>query len=100
VSEGLAMPVEAGERLERSLDPALAERLAQLVAEVRAPVPPTRSPPRISDHKATILTRLRAMQAEGLSLQKMADRFNTEGTPTLSGRGAWKKGTISNLLRE
>jgi hypothetical protein len=33
-----------------------------------------------------------------LSLQKIADRFNHEGVPTLSGRGTWQKGTIGNLL--
>jgi hypothetical protein len=39
------------------------------------------------------------MQAEGLSLQAMADRFNLKGVPTLSGRGQWQKGTIGNLLK-
>jgi hypothetical protein len=38
------------------------------------------------------------MQGEGLSLQKIADRFNHEGVPTLSGKGKWQKGTIGNLL--
>jgi hypothetical protein len=40
------------------------------------------------------------MQAEGLSLQKMANRFNAEGIPTLSGKGQWRKGTIGNLLAQ
>jgi Recombinase len=50
--------------------------------------------------KGAVLQRLRALQAEGLSLQKIADRFNTEGVPTLSGKGVWEKGTISDLLKE
>jgi hypothetical protein len=50
--------------------------------------------------KATVVKRLRAMQAEGLSLQAMANRFNTEGVPTLSGKGRWQKGTIGNLLAQ
>jgi len=40
------------------------------------------------------------MQAEGLSLQKIADRLNADGVPTLSGKGRWQKGTIGNLLAE
>jgi hypothetical protein len=48
--------------------------------------------------KAAILHKLRTLQAEGFSHQAMADRFNTEGVPTLSGRGRWQKGTIGKLL--
>jgi hypothetical protein len=40
------------------------------------------------------------MQAEGLSLQAIADQLNSEGVPTLSHRGTWKKGTVYNLLKE
>jgi hypothetical protein len=47
-----------------------------------------------------VLQRLQALQAEGLSLQKIADRFNHEGVPTLSGKGRWQKGTIGNLLAQ
>jgi hypothetical protein len=52
------------------------------------------------DQKAAVLTRLRAMQAEGLSLQAIANRLNNEGVPTLSGKGRWQKGTIGNLLAQ
>jgi Recombinase len=62
---------------------------------------PTRRPaPAIRDHKATLLQRLRAMQAEGLSLQAIANQLNAEGVPTLSGKGRWQKGTIANLLAQ
>jgi Recombinase len=57
-------------------------------------------PPDGSGHKTAVLTRLQAMQAEGLSLQKIADRLNHEGVPTLSGTGKWQKGTIGNLLAQ
>jgi hypothetical protein len=40
------------------------------------------------------------MQAEGLSLQAMANPLNAEGVPTLSGKGRWQKGTIGNLLAQ
>jgi excisionase family DNA binding protein len=54
----------------------------------------------ITDHKAAVLTRLPVMQAEGLSLQAIANRLNNEGIPTLSGNGRWQKGTIGNLLAQ
>jgi recombinase/helix-turn-helix protein len=77
------------ERLERS------ERSRRSERPERSTVAPA-----ISDHKAAVLQRLRAMQAEGLTLQAIADRLNTEGVPTLSGKGRWQKGTVSNLLKE
>jgi hypothetical protein len=59
-----------------------------------------RSTPAIASPKAAVLQRLRTMRAEGLSLQAMADPFNHEGVPTLSGNGRWQKGTIGNLLAQ
>jgi hypothetical protein len=59
-----------------------------------------RSIPAIAVPKAAVLKRLRAMQAEGLSLQAMANQLNAEGVPTLSGKGQWQKGTIGNLLAQ
>jgi Recombinase len=59
-----------------------------------------RSRPSIAAPKDAVLKRLRDMQAEGLSLQKIADRLNADGVPTLSGKGRWQKGTIGNLLAE
>jgi hypothetical protein len=38
--------------------------------------------------------------AERLSLQAIANQLNTEGVPTLSRKGCWQKGTISNLLAQ
>jgi hypothetical protein len=59
-----------------------------------------RSMPVIAAPKAAVLNRLRVMQAEGLSLQKIADRLNNEGVPTPSGKGLWQKGTIGNMLAQ
>ena len=82
------------ERLERAERPERAER--------SAPTPPLSPspPPALPEPKANVLRRLRVMQAEGLSLQAIANRLNTEGVPTFSGKGRWQKGTISNLLAE
>jgi Recombinase len=54
----------------------------------------------ISGDKRSIVQRLRDLQAQGLSLQKIADRLNSDGVPTLSGKGRWQKGTIGNLLAQ
>jgi hypothetical protein len=50
--------------------------------------------------KAAILARLRAMKAEGLTLQAMTNQLNAEGIPTLTGKGRWQKGTIGNMLAQ
>jgi hypothetical protein len=47
-----------------------------------------------------LLQRLQALQAEGLSLQTIANRLNNEGVPTLSGKGHWQKGTIGKLIAQ
>ena len=59
-----------------------------------------RNVPASTDPKTAVLQRLRALKAEGLSLQAMANRLNAEGVPTLSGKGRWQKGTIANLLAQ
>jgi hypothetical protein len=106
IREGLAIPLEAGERLERlSSSTGIAEmmaRLDQMFAGMERLERLERSTaaPALSSSKAMVLHRLRAMQAEGLSLQAIANRLNNEGVPTLSGKGQWKKGTVSNLLKE
>jgi hypothetical protein len=123
VSEGLAMPVAAGERLERLPPTAMMERLERLdemfagmqrlehlMEQVLERLERSTAAPALSstvddkkprgEQRAAVLQRLRAMQAEGLSLQAIADRLNTEGVPTLSGKGRWQKGTVSNLLAQ
>jgi hypothetical protein len=82
------------ERLEHLMEQILAH-LRQSGLTARAPAGAT-----FPTTKAALLDRLRAMQAEGLTLQKMADRLNHEGVPTLSGKGRWQKGTIGNLLAQ
>lgn len=103
------------ERLERSIAQAIEEAVKHVVERLderlalRRTAHPERSwerstLPRVigaspRTPKAEILQRLQQLQAEGLSLQAIANRINEEGVPTLSRKGAWKKGTISNLLK-
>jgi len=65
-----------------------------------APAPLAVVPPLSYDQrKVALIARLRAMQAQGLTLQAMANQLNDEGVPTLSSKGRWQKGTIGNLLQ-
>jgi excisionase family DNA binding protein len=63
---------------------------------------PSSLPPSVSSdlRKPALVQRIRAMKAQGLSLQKIANQLNAEGELTLSHRGTWKKGTVGNLLAE
>ena len=40
----------------------------------------------------------RQLKAQGMSYGEIADKFNAEGMPTLSGRGKWDKRTIQRKL--
>jgi Recombinase len=96
-SEGLRVP-DAVEIIERSGRLERAERSER--SRPVASLPPSSPPLVMSEPKAVLLSRLRTMQAEGLSLQKIADRLNHEGVPSLSSKGRWQKGTIGNLLAQ
>ena len=48
--------------------------------------------------KAQLIQRIEGLVDEGFSLREVADRLNAEGVPTLSGKGRWQRGTLSNLL--
>jgi excisionase family DNA binding protein len=94
------------ERAEHSIERAL-ERVIERLLERRAreavpaiPVRPWAKVPTEPSIKAAVLSRLRTMQAAGLSLQKIADQLNAAGVPTLSGKGRWQKGTIGHLLAQ
>ena len=94
------------ERVVEQMVERLTERFERAERDERAErsIPAHRAPPSLqtvmSEPKAAVLQRLQALQAEGLSLQKIADCLNNEGVPTLSGKGQWRKGTIGNLLAQ
>ena len=39
-------------------------------------------------------------EVEGRTLEDIADYLNKEGEATLSGRGRWHSGTVSDLIRK
>ena len=119
LSEGLAMPVKTGERLERLPGPELAalmqwmehmasaihrieatlERLERSQAHAIRPASPATDhagPPR--DRAGLMAHIRRAKGVEGQSYQQIADALNAAGVPTFSGRGKWQKGTVGKLI--
>ena len=54
----------------------------------------------VSADEEEIKKSILAWKEEGVTYQGIADRFTEQGTPTLSGRGGWNKGSVSNLLKK
>jgi hypothetical protein len=50
------------------------------------------------ERKAAVLPRLRAMHAQGLTLQEMVDQLYAEGVRTPTGKARFQKGTLGNWL--
>jgi hypothetical protein len=52
------------------------------------------------ERKAAVLPRLRAMQAQGLTLQEMVNQLYAEGVRTPTGKDRFSKGTLGNWLAQ
>jgi hypothetical protein len=96
VERAVARAMERHVRTERPVHSERSDRSIRAEERAQRSIPrPTPSSPT----KADLLTRIRAMRYDhGLSFRAIADQLNAEGVPTLSGKGNWQKGTISNLL--
>jgi len=53
----------------------------------------------ISDYKLQIIKKINELKDSGLTLTKIAEKFNKEKVKTLSGTGKWNPGTLSKLWR-
>lgn len=49
--------------------------------------------------RAELIEKIKALKVAGATHAEVADALNTEGVETPSGRGAWKKSTVDNLVR-
>jgi excisionase family DNA binding protein len=87
-----------GQRPEPSAVPTLGAQTPPANRDLPPPILSAADTPQA--RKAALVARLQALQAEGLSHQAIAKRLNDDGVPTISGRGQWQKGTISNLLAQ
>jgi excisionase family DNA binding protein len=128
LSEGLAMPVDANEGLERSQPPAVAEmmgrleqmfagfeRLERLVERVLERLERSQYPalaqgqgqliaePRAEASTLTreqVVARIRhARDVEKKSYQQIAHELNAAGVPTISGKGTWQKGNVERFYK-
>jgi excisionase family DNA binding protein len=88
------------ERLAARLEPMERSERSKLVPDLPPQAHTSAIPTRAHVDKAEVLKRIQEMKAAGLSLQAIGNRLNTEGVPTLSGKGRWQKGTIGNLLAQ
>jgi len=68
-------------------------------AKTKASLPTARRPDP-APSRAVILAQVYKLQSAGLSHRKIADRLIADKVPTLSGKGSWKAGTVSNLLKK
>jgi hypothetical protein len=50
--------------------------------------------------KKEVLKRISALHAEGHSTREIAGLLESEGIPTLSGKGKWSGGTVQKLLQK
>jgi excisionase family DNA binding protein len=96
VERAVARAMERYVRTERPVHSERSDRSIRAGERAQRSIP---RPAPSSPTKADLLTRIRAMRYDhGLSFRAIADQLNAEGVPTLSGKGSWQKGTISNLL--
>ena len=50
------------------------------------------------EYRDTLLAIVKQLREEGMTLQKIAETFNGENKPTLSGTGKWFASSIKHLL--
>jgi hypothetical protein len=51
-----------------------------------------------SNYRKTLVKRAKKLKKEGMTLVKIAEIFNEDNVPTVSGTGKWYSSSISNLL--
>jgi hypothetical protein len=61
------------------------------------PEPPARLPPK---RVAALSRRAKRLSAQGVSWKAIAQRFNAEGVPTLSGIGQWYGSTVKHMIEK
>jgi hypothetical protein len=55
--------------------------------------------PKSPDYRKTLAERAIKLKKEGMTLKKIAEIFNEEKAPTVSGTGKWYASSIINLLK-
>jgi hypothetical protein len=55
--------------------------------------------PSNSDYRKMLIERVKSLKKEGMTLNAIAEIYNKEKLPTVSGRGTWYSSSIINLLK-
>jgi hypothetical protein len=55
--------------------------------------------PESPDYRKILVKRAKKLKKEGTTLVKIAEIFNEENLPTVTGRGKWYSSSITNLLK-
>jgi hypothetical protein len=67
-------------------------------SDVQQQESPAEIDPNSSDYRKVLIKRVNKLQKGGTTLVKIAEIFNEEHVPTVSGRGKWYSSSIINLL--
>ena len=55
--------------------------------------------PDSADYRKILVKRAKKLKKEGVTLVKIAEIFNEENLPTVTGKGKWYSSSITNLLK-
>jgi hypothetical protein len=104
---GVTREKEKEDELEARIMARIEERISALLANPKPTEPHSlieaTTAPAASAGKAgkkEVLERILALHSEGHSARKIAELLQSEGIPTLSGKGKWSGGTIQKLLQK
>jgi hypothetical protein len=71
------------------------QQVSDVQEQEEAPKIDTESP----DYRKVLIKRAKKLKKEGATLVKIAEIFNEENLPTVTGRGKWYSSSITNLLK-
>jgi len=91
---GTTLPLFDGAEVE-----ALREEIKVLREQLAATTGARQSTRLSHEEREAAVTYIKQLHAEGVSMNKIAERLNNENRPTISGGGKWQKSTVSFLLK-
>jgi hypothetical protein len=70
----------------------------QQTSAVREQEKPSKIDTESPDYRKVLVKKVKKLQKEGMTLVKIAETFNEENLPTVSGKGKWYSSSITWLL--
>jgi hypothetical protein len=78
--------------------PDVSPRKGPNVQKRKKPAEVTKVNPDSPDYRKMLIKKAKELKKEGTAFAKIAEIFNEEKLPTLSGKGKWYSGSITWLL--